>query len=129
MFTSFKSEICGKKLKKILKIFWGRIREICGKVSEDFIVMLWRIHANVKIFEEIFGRFVRNRYWKNFRQFLKFSVSEVYEKFANKIQRKLEIFVGLFEKVLKKFWRKSKEIFCTTWGWRQFWRILEKNLN
>ncbi len=56
---SYKSEICKKNLKEILKVFWGDIEGIYRKYWEDFIEM-WKIYENVMIFEKIFERIIGN---------------------------------------------------------------------
>ncbi len=94
LFAKFSSVSKVKFVEKILRKFWRYFGEGIGgisrKVWEDFLEILWKFHENVMNFKEIFGRICWK--WilnKIFTQLKKISVTEIYHKFASKIERKL----------------------------------------
>ncbi len=62
VLTVLRMKICRKNFLKILNIFWESVMGIYRKVYEDFREILEKIHENMKITEEMFGRFFRNKY-------------------------------------------------------------------
>ncbi len=52
--------------KNFILIFAESIEGIPRSVSDNFLDSLWKIYGNAKIFKELSGRFVGNRYWTDF---------------------------------------------------------------